>query len=621
MVPVLLYHAGFAVAPGGYVGVDVFFVISGYLITTILADQLTQGSFSVWQFYERRARRILPVLLLVILTSLPFGWLWLLPRDLASFGDSILAVLSFTSNLFFRNSSGYFQTSADLQPLLHTWSLAVEEQFYIGFPLLLMLVWRRPVVVLAALLAGSLVYAEIALVRDPVAAFFLLPSRGWELLAGALVALYLRKTPLPVLGQIPSAILAAAGIGLIAIAVLSYGETTQFPGMAALPPTLGAALVILFARGGNPVQRALGLRGLVWIGLRSYGAYLWHQPVFALFRHRFGPEAFADAAVPLIVLSFGLAHLGFHLVEQPFRHRLSRRSLLLALAGAAAAAIGAAILVQTQATRWPEETPAYRRVMASEEAQQLLRYVDGHDVRMFCSAEGPQGIQSCAFGDRAAAPTLVLWGDSLAGALLSGMDASAAQLGRGGLAFVANGCPPVPGLANTMLPSCAGTTHDAILSSILSLTGITDVVITGNLSAALVVPNVLIDGGPTSDLAVRAKLADAVAQLRAKGIRVILLEQGPTFDTEVAAYLLQNLRDGQPTTLQIDRAVHDAAIAGAKALGDLVDLYIPTADLFCTDTACPGVDATGQLVIFDRNHVTPEYSARLARLIGQAAGF
>ena len=196
VLPVILFHAGFEWFSGGFVGVDVFFVISGYLITTIIISEMAEGKFSIANFYERRARRILPALFFVMAVSIPFAWLWLTPTDLANFGQSLVAVSTFSSNILFWLESGYFDTSAELKPLLHTWSLAVEEQYYILFPIFLMLTWRlgikRILILLSIIFLISLGVAQYGAYHFPTATFFLLPTRGWELLVGVFAAFYLK---------------------------------------------------------------------------------------------------------------------------------------------------------------------------------------------------------------------------------------------------------------------------------------------------------------------------------------------------------------------------------------------------------------------------------------------
>ena len=195
VLPVILFHGGFAGFEGGYLGVDVFFVLSGYLITSILYQEHAAGSFSILKFYERRARRILPALILVVLACIPFAWAWLVPRELAEFSRSVLSVVAFVSNVYFWTQSNYFATAAELKPLLHTWSLGIEEQFYVAYPLVIAAIWRMnrkwlPAILLVAVVA-SLVLAQWVVGHRPSAAFFLLPTRAWELLAGGLVAVHL----------------------------------------------------------------------------------------------------------------------------------------------------------------------------------------------------------------------------------------------------------------------------------------------------------------------------------------------------------------------------------------------------------------------------------------------
>jgi peptidoglycan/LPS O-acetylase OafA/YrhL len=197
LLPVILFHAGFQAFGGGYVGVDVFFVISGYLITSIILAEKVAGTFSLRSFYERRARRILPALFLVMLVCLPFAWLWLLPSDMKEFSASLVAVSTFSSNVLFWWESGYFDTAAELKPLLHTWSLAVEDQYYLIFPLLLVLTWKlnrtKTMWLLLAVALASLSLAQKGAYASPAATFYMLHTRIWELLVGALLAFYMAR--------------------------------------------------------------------------------------------------------------------------------------------------------------------------------------------------------------------------------------------------------------------------------------------------------------------------------------------------------------------------------------------------------------------------------------------
>ncbi len=263
VIPVVLFHAGARWFSGGYVGVDVFFVISGYLITTILVQDFSAGRYSIARFYERRIRRIFPALFVVVLCSSVVGHLLLLPEDLKAFAKSVVATTLFVSNIVFWGESGYFDGPAEMKPLLHTWSLAVEEQYYIAFPIVLFLLYRFAspriaswVIALGALLSFGLSVWGVH--NAPVATFYLLPTRAWELLVGSLLAVGL--VPL-FRSRAVAEIAAAFGIALILFAVFTFDHDTPFPGLNALAPCIGAALLIQSGRNGfiPAIGRALSM--------------------------------------------------------------------------------------------------------------------------------------------------------------------------------------------------------------------------------------------------------------------------------------------------------------------------------------------------------------------------
>lgn len=318
VLPVVLFHAGFEAFSGGFVGVDVFFVISGYLITIILITELEVNDFSFRRFYERRARRILPALFFVMALTLPAAWLWMLPGQLDGYFQSIIYVVLFSSNVLFWQEHGYFTGAAELKPLLHTWSLAVEEQFYVLFPILLLLLWklgrRTAALIIIVLALISLGLSEWAWRNTPVANFYLAPTRAWELLAGSLCAFAM-------VGKAPrsSDVLSALGLALIALSILFYDATTPFPSLYAVPPVLGASLIILFGAQQGWTTRLLTSRPLVGIGLISYSTYLWHQPLFAFARIRTVREPTPELMFALAALSLVLGWATWRWVERPFR--------------------------------------------------------------------------------------------------------------------------------------------------------------------------------------------------------------------------------------------------------------------------------------------------------------
>ena len=346
VLPVILFHAGISGFSGGFVGVDIFFVLSGYLITSILWTDMERGDFTFRNFYERRIRRILPAMVLVIACTLVAGWFWLAPDRYEELGMSAAAALYSVSNFYFYGEAGYFARASETQPLLHTWSLGVEEQFYFLFPVALLALHRRTdrskaMLVLALVAIASLALCEWLWRRDADANFFLIPSRAWELMAGSLCALYLYKREMR-----GNSWLAGAGLAMIAASIVLFDKNTPFPSTLALLPVGGTVLVVLYAQGSNAAVRLLSLRPLVGIGLISYSAYLWHQPVLAFARLRMIDEPSATVMLGLSLLSLVLAYFSWKYSEQPFRRKPKEGEVrrFSGIPAIAAAFVGAAFL-------------------------------------------------------------------------------------------------------------------------------------------------------------------------------------------------------------------------------------------------------------------------------------
>lgn len=333
VIPVILFHAGFAGFSGGFVGVDVFFVISGYLITTILIEDIKNDRFSLLNFYERRARRILPALFLVMLACIPFAWFWMLPDPLENFGQSIVATTLFANNILLLITSGYWDLASEFKPLLHTWSLGVEEQYYLFFPLFLLLVWRigrsRAFWVILAIAILSFALSEWSWRTDASfnlnaswrrsyaeANFYLIITRAWELFAGSIAAFIVQKR-----GVQGNNGLSMLGLLAIFIAVFAYNESTPFPSVYALLPVVGVALLVLYADRQTIAAKLLSNKLLVGIGLISYSAYLWHYPLmsFAKIYSSSEPSLFVNGA--LVLVTFLLSYFSWKYVEYPFRRR------------------------------------------------------------------------------------------------------------------------------------------------------------------------------------------------------------------------------------------------------------------------------------------------------------
>lgn len=452
VLPVVFGHAGLPGFSGGFVGVDVFFVISGFLITGILAREIAAGHFSLLGFYERRARRILPALLLVLAAVLGAGCLVLLPWELAGLARSAIATLLFASNVWFLRETGdYFGTAAEFEPLLHTWSLAVEEQFYLVFPLLLYGLARLAahttvarvaahitVAAVAALVLASFALAVWATGTYPLSTFFLIPTRLWELGLGALLALGAFGRPG---SQRTAELLAAAGLLAIAASVVWMSDATPFPGLAALPPCLGACAIIWAGTSRTTaVGRLLSTGPMVGIGLVSYSLYLWHWPPLAFARILTGaPDLAPGLALGLVALAGLAAWLSWRFVERPFRRPAAAGGVpqgrVFAAAGLASAALGLVCLGLVATGGWasrmaPEIGRAYAEATAYGALERACR----------------RGTEPCLVadaGDPDATPEILLWGDSHAAAAIAGFEDWLARKGRVGAAAVKPGCPPL----------------------------------------------------------------------------------------------------------------------------------------------------------------------------------
>ncbi|MBF7072251.1 acyltransferase [Glaciecola sp. MH2013] len=329
VIPVILFHAEFSLFMGGFIGVDIFFVISGYLITSIIIADLEAHKFSILNFYERRARRILPALFLVIFFCLPFAWHWMLAEQFRDFSQSLVGVSAFASNILFHFESGYFAPSAELKPLLHTWSLAVEEQYYVIFPLLLIAIWKYGInkvfLVVGILALLSLMIAEFDWRKDGQSSFYLPHARAWELLAGSISAFVIHKQ-----GVKSNELLASLGLLMIAGSLFMIDENIPFPSIYTLIPVVGVMLLILFAGEKTRINQVLSANILVGVGLISYSAYLWHQPLFAFVRLRSLEHPSSLLMGLLVLCTFLLAYLTWKYIEGPFRdkEKVTRRQLL-----------------------------------------------------------------------------------------------------------------------------------------------------------------------------------------------------------------------------------------------------------------------------------------------------
>jgi peptidoglycan/LPS O-acetylase OafA/YrhL len=624
VVPVILFHAGFPWFRGGFVGVDVFFVISGYLISQVILTDLRAGRFSLAAFYERRARRILPALFCIIAVCWPFAWAWMTPDQLSLFGQSVAAVSLFGSNVLFAGMTGYFAPAVEQFPLLHTWSLGVEEQFYVVFPLVVVLAWRggihRIAWITACVAVGSLALGEWGIRHDPSATFFLAPPRAWELMIGALFAFATPDASLSDrVGRRMSNVLSLLGMLMISAAIRFYSVATPFPGHHALLPTVGTALVLAFAYPNTVIGRILGLRMLVGLGLISYSAYLWHHPLFAFARVVTVGTVPTSVLGILALFTLPLAALTWRYVERPFRVKgYFTRTQIFSMS-----AVGSALFAGMGVYTY--------RIGGLD----LLTYArrPNYGLSSACDFNSDfRAIPQCATSP---APRVMVWGDSYAMHIIPGLVAD-----DGSIALVQatrSSCGPLLGAAliskspNTIIGQNARYCvrfNNSVLDYLKQQRSIDVVVLASRF-------NQYVDGR-AFDIATAGGVVAAspetaaegmrstIAELRRIGKRVVVVAPPPSGGFDIGACATRRALGkpvyGAARNCEIDRGVYARQNEGVIRLLDMMATEVPVVrfdSVLCRGSKC-ATSLAGVSLYRDDAHLSYAGSAYLGRMMGLA---
>jgi peptidoglycan/LPS O-acetylase OafA/YrhL len=597
VLQVLAYHVGIYRLRGGFVGVDVFFVISGFLISSIIFSDLDSSRFSLVAFYERRIRRIFPALVVMLLGTAVLAYVYCLPTEFVAFGKSLLAATFSVSNVLFLHQSGYFDAPAKMKPLLHTWSLGVEEQFYVFLPLFLMVVRRffvKRQVLLVSVVAGlSFAVSAEGAFRSHDATFYLAPTRAWELLLGTLLAMNVFPGIASALWRNLTSFL---GVVLVLAAGVAFNSSTPFPGAAALLPCLGAALIIAAGKSGTSIAgRALSWRPVAFIGMISYSLYLWHWPLIVfqgangLLVKGLTPNG---TKIVLILVSIVIATLSWWLVEQPFRGRgfpLSRAAIfrLASVAAVVLLFLGAGILASGgMPSRYPAEAVKVASYLENTDTATDAEYRTGTCFLTSKNSYQDFNPAVCLQQDRRK-PNDLLVGDSHAAQLWHGLASTFTDVNL--MQATASGCKPTLDQSHSGEPKCSRLMN-YVFSDYLPTHHVDLLIIAARWNHA--------DLGP---------LQQTLEWANRSGIDVLLFGPIVQYDSALPRLLAMSIKANDPAIPALHRVAAYESLDGemSKLAQSERDVrYVSYFKMLCRQSSCLEYAGNGVPLQSDYGHLT-----------------
>lgn len=647
VLSVLVFHVAPSALPGGFLGVDIFFVISGYLISLILLREQADGRFRFGTFYARRIRRLFPALVAVLVATLAFGAFSLFADEYERLARHAYYAIAFVLNFRLMGEAGYFDVASSAKPLLHLWSLSVEEQFYLAWPVVLLGARRLRVdagIVIVVLAVASLAFGAHLAARSADALYYHPLARGWELLVGASVAWWhaRRGGALPAVLEPRSArnTLSVAGVLLIAWALFTFDEHALHPTPITIAPLFGVAALIASGQGAM-VNRALAVKPLVLVGLISYPLYLWHWPLLSFVRIAESGQPAGWLLWAAALLSVLLAWGTYAWIERPIRHGWARSRVVPVLIGAMLALVLASRVVvdsgglpDRQAVRYARDAEA-QMIREPRQDSSCLALFSGADAPVYCRQSHP--------GER----MIALIGDSHAHVLFPGVSELAASKGYGTLLLANSGCPPFDGAVtgrNVAERTACARSIDVILSAIERDRRLVAVVLAsrgpqyldgkgfGPAEANYNYPPIAEQGGdglatqaPPSQAFARG-LQVTVARLASRGLRVAYFLQVPELGVPARDCLSRPLTlSGMREGCTVARAVYRTRMADYRSLIEGVRaarrslIVIDAERLFCSDDQCGGLLGS-QLLYADDNHLSVAGSRLVAPLVADALG-